>query len=116
MLVLVHIDDLIILSSNVETMSTLKAKLEAEYEMTNLRELIYCLGVEFIRDHHARTITMNQAKYMEDFLKRFGIEDCKHTGTLSDMTKVKLKILSIEDYDEITSRMVIVPYKLAIEF
>jgi hypothetical protein len=39
MLVLVYVDDLIILSSNMESMDALKSKLEAEYEMTDLGEL-----------------------------------------------------------------------------
>jgi hypothetical protein len=50
MLVLVYADDLIILSSNVETMGALKAKLEVEYKMMDLGELYYCLGVEFCRN------------------------------------------------------------------
>jgi hypothetical protein len=49
-----------------------------------LGELHYCLGVGFARDRAARTITLNQAKYMEEVLKRFGMEDCKPIGTPLD--------------------------------
>ena len=59
MLVLVYVDDLIILSSNMESLATLKSKLEAEYKMTNLGEFHFFLGVEFTRDRDARTITMS---------------------------------------------------------
>ena len=69
MLVLVYVDDLIILSSNMESMATLKSKLEAKYEMIDLGELHYCLGVEFARDRGARTITMSQAKYVKEVLE-----------------------------------------------
>ena len=113
MLVLVYVDDLIILSSNVETMGALKAKLEAEYEMTDLGELHYCLGVEFARDGRAKSITMSQAKYVEEVLKRFGMEDCKPIATPLD-TKVKLEKLSMEEYDADASRMASVPYKSAV--
>ena len=113
MLVLVYVDDLIILSSNVETMSALKAKLEAEYKMTDLGELHYCLGVEFARDRGARSITMSQAKYVEEVLQRFGMEDCKPIGTPLD-TKVKLEKLGMEEYDAEAPKMVSVPYKSAV--
>jgi hypothetical protein len=113
MLVLVYVDDLIILSSNMESMDALKSKLEAEYEMTDLGELHYCLGVEFARDRAARTITMNKAKYVEEVLKRCGMEDCKPIGTLLD-TKVKFVKLSNEEYDVDAPRMGSVPYKLAV--
>ena len=113
MLVLVYVDDLIILSSNMESMVALKSKLEDEYEMTDLGELHYCLGVEFARDRVARTITMSQAKYMEEVLERFGMEDCKPIGTPLD-TKVKLVKLSNEEYDADARRMASVPYKSAV--
>jgi hypothetical protein len=69
--------------------------------------------VEFARDWAARTITMSQAKYMEEVLKRFGIEDCKPIGTLLD-TKVKFVKLSNEEYDADAPKMGSVPYKSAV--
>ena len=113
MLVLVYVDDLIILSSNMESMAALKSKLEAEYEMTDLGELHYCLGVEFARDRGARTITMSQAKNVKEVLERFGMEDCKSIGTPLD-TKVKLVKISDEEYDKDAPRMASVPYKSAV--
>ena len=113
MLVLVYVDDLIILSSNMESLTTLKSKLEAEYEMTDLGELHYCLGVEFARDRVARTITMSQTKYLEEVLVRFGMEDCKPIATPLD-TKVKLVKLTNEEYDVDAPKMASVPYKSAV--
>ena len=110
MLVLVYVDDLIILSSNMESMATLKSKLEAEYEMTNLRELHYYLGVEFARDRGVRTNTVSQVKYVKEVLERFGMEDCKSISTPLD-TKVKLVKISDEEYDKDAPRMASVPYK-----
>jgi hypothetical protein len=113
MLVLVYVDDLIIFSSNMESMDALKSKLEGEFKMMDLGELHYRLGVEFTRDRAARTITMSQAKYVEEVLKRFGIEDCKPIGTPLD-TKVKFVKLSNEEYDADAPRMGSVPYKFAV--
>ena len=44
--------------------------------MNHLRDLHFCLGVEFVRDRAARTITMNECTYVVDVFKRFDMEDC----------------------------------------
>lgn len=49
-MVLVYIDVLFILLSNIEAIVALKSKLEVEYKMMDLGELHYCLSVEFVRD------------------------------------------------------------------
>ncbi len=52
-------DDLSILASNVSILKWLKSRLEDEFEMNDLGELHYCLGVEFERDRVNYTITMS---------------------------------------------------------
>jgi len=94
-------------------MSVMKTKLEMEYDMTNLGELCYCLGMEFTRDRRVKIIIMNQAKYVVEVLKRFGREDCKSICTLLDI-KVKLEKLSIKVYNADASRIVRAPYKSTI--
>jgi len=42
-----------------------KAKLEEEYEMSDLKKLYFCLGVEFEKDWIAHTITISQREYIE---------------------------------------------------
>ena len=76
-MVIIYVDDIIILANRMSCMKALKAMLDSEYEMSDLGELHFCLGVEFVRDRAARTITMSQGKYVVDVLKRFGMEDCK---------------------------------------
>ena len=41
-------------------------ELEHEFEMSDLGELHFCLGVEFERNRTRRTITMSQKKYIEE--------------------------------------------------
>jgi hypothetical protein len=56
---------------------------------------------------------MSQAKYVEEVLQQFGMEECKPIGTPLD-TKVKLEKLSMKGYDADASRMVSVSYKSAV--
>jgi len=58
LIVIIYVDDLIILASNVSILKWLKSRLEDEFEMSDLGGLHYCLGVEFERDRANRTITM----------------------------------------------------------
>ena len=66
MIVLIYVDDLIILASLLAKLASLKAKVNAEFMMSDLGELTYCLRVEFKKDRNARTITMSQRKYTKD--------------------------------------------------
>jgi hypothetical protein len=72
-------DDLIILASNVTSLKWLKSELEKEFEMSDLRELYYYLGIEFERNREARIITMNQRNYIEEVLKRFNMENANRS-------------------------------------
>ncbi len=62
LIVIIYVDDLIILASNVNILKWLKSRLEDEFEMSDLGELHYCLGVEFEKDRANCTITMSQNK------------------------------------------------------
>jgi hypothetical protein len=42
---ILYVDDLIILSSDVTKLKWLKSQLEKKFEMSDLGELNYCLGV-----------------------------------------------------------------------
>ena len=110
LIVLIYVDDLIILASLLEKLAWLKAKLNAEFKMSDLGELMYCLGVEFKRNRKARTITMSQKKYIKEVLKRFNMEECKPIGTPLDVN-VKLMKLSVEEFEALASEMEGVPYK-----
>jgi hypothetical protein len=112
-IVIIYVDDLIILASLMSSMKALKAMLEREYEMSDLGELHFCLGVEFVRDRATRTITMSQGKYVMDVLKRFGMEDCKPVATPLDANS-KLVKLSEEEYAAEAKSMAEVPYKQAV--
>ena len=65
LIVLIYVDKFIILANLSAKLAWLKAKLNAEFEMSDLGELMYCLGVEFERDCKARAITMSQGKYIK---------------------------------------------------
>jgi hypothetical protein len=106
-------DDLIILTSNVNILKWLKSRLEDEFDMSDLGELHYCLSAEFERDRANHTITMSQRKYIEEVLKRFNMEECKPIGTPLDVHSKLLK-LTEEELQGIQEEMQGIPYKAAV--
>jgi ATP-binding cassette subfamily B (MDR/TAP) protein 1 len=97
----------------VNILKWLKSRLEDEFEMSDLGELHYCLGVEFEKDRANHTITMTQRKYIEEVLKRFNMEECKPIGTPLDVNSKLLK-LTEEEFQGIQEEIQGIPYKAAV--
>ena len=81
--------------------------------MSDLGELHFCLGVEFMRDRVASTITMSQSIYVINVLKRFGVKDFKAVGTPLDVN-FKFAKLTKEEYALEAQSMFEVRYKQAV--
>jgi hypothetical protein len=110
---ILYVDDLIILSSDVTKLKWLKSQFEKDFEMSDLGELNYCLGVQFQRDRKTLTITMSQTSYIEEMFRCFNMEDCKPVTTPSD-ANFKLLKLSDEEFGNVQKEMEGVPYKTAV--
>jgi hypothetical protein len=112
-IVIIYVDDLIILASNVDVINKLKASLESEFEMSDLDELHFFIGIHFKRDIETRTITMHQRNYIETILERFDMADCKPITTLLD-AKTSLVKFWEEKYEEHLHEMKGIPYQKAV--
>lgn len=78
-IIAVYVDDLIFASNSAELEKGIKEKLMKIFQMRDIGNLKYCLGIEFsqTKEH----ITANQSKYIEDLLKKFNMENCKTVAT-----------------------------------
>lgn len=74
LIVSLYVDDLIFTCNDLIMMGNFKESMKREFEMTDLGEMKYFLGVEIRQS--ANGIHIGQKKYAEDILKRFGLEDC----------------------------------------
>jgi hypothetical protein len=75
------VDDLIILSKGIKEIEEIKDQLRDEFEMKDLGELKYFLGIQVQRDRQAQTITINQHGYINMILKRFGMSESNAVST-----------------------------------
>ncbi|KAG2758555.1 hypothetical protein Pcac1_g29318 [Phytophthora cactorum] len=75
-LVLVYVDDVLITGSSPELISRTKNDLKTRFEMTDSGKCAFVLGIELV-DGPDGSVTMCQRRYVDDILKRFGMDECK---------------------------------------
>jgi hypothetical protein len=75
------VDDLIIFGKDMASINTLKEQLNEEYEMKDLGELKYFLGIQVHRDKERKIIHLSQPGYTRTILERYGMENSKPANT-----------------------------------
>ena len=76
-----YVDDLIIVSESPELTKELKDKLNSKFEMKDMGQAKYILGIQI--EHEEGGIGIHQKKYIEEILKRFKMENCSGSDTPS---------------------------------
>ncbi|MBW0547082.1 hypothetical protein O181_086797 [Austropuccinia psidii MF-1] len=70
----IHVDDLTILSNNVDQFKKL---IKARFEMEVLGPATYILGIEIWQDRTTKTLTLSQMTYVKNLLDDYQMMDCK---------------------------------------
>uniref|UniRef100_A0AAV1TBG1 Polyprotein n=1 Tax=Peronospora matthiolae TaxID=2874970 RepID=A0AAV1TBG1_9STRA len=84
-LVLVYVDDVLVTGSSLELIAQTKADLKTRFEMTDSGKCTFVLGIELV-DESDGSVTMCQRRYVNDILKRFGMDECKATSSPVDLS------------------------------
>jgi hypothetical protein len=63
-----YIDNILILSKSLDEVKKVKLALLEEFEMKDLEELEFCLGIQVIGDQANKMNSLNQAKYITKIL------------------------------------------------
>ena len=69
------VDDLIITCDVIDLIKEIKQKISQMFEMKDLGELRYCLGLEIWRD--SRQNFLSRGKYVKGLLEIFRMDQCK---------------------------------------
>ncbi|MCO5559182.1 hypothetical protein L7F22_012776 [Adiantum nelumboides] len=88
-IIIIYVDDLIIGGDYLEDVEHVKALLRKQFDMKDLGELGYFLGIEMIRNEGG--VWLLQKKYGLDMLMKYGMADCKPISTPLDQN-LKLRI------------------------
>ena len=79
-LIATYIDDFFVSSENAAKFNDVKKKLSEKFDMKDLGEVSYCLGIEFSKNED--TYSMHQRGYITELIHRFRIFDAKTVTTL----------------------------------
>ena len=70
-----YVDDILLIGNNVGMFSTFKVWLANTFDIKDLREASYILGIKLFRDRKRRGLS--QAAYIEKVLSRFSMDNSK---------------------------------------
>ncbi|KFD46771.1 hypothetical protein M513_12352 [Trichuris suis] len=109
----VYVDDSLILSNDQQATTDLKEALHKQFEMKDLGKAHWCLGIRINQDKKVGTLSIDQARYIDQILETFGMVDCKVAKTPLDLNLLLSKEMSPKTEEERTE-MKNVPYREAV--
>ena len=80
-IIAIYIDDITVATKSMKTINKVKDALKASYEMTNLGEITWILGMHITHDCKAGWIALSQEKFIKEVLERFGKSDIRPIST-----------------------------------
>jgi hypothetical protein len=92
----IWVDDLIVIGNDIALINKTKSDLKKEFEMKDLGELQYFLGIQVSRDRKNRRMHLNQSGYISSILERFGMQSSKPVSTPIATGTVLQKALSTD--------------------
>ncbi|KAJ9547938.1 hypothetical protein OSB04_020481 [Centaurea solstitialis] len=108
-----YVDDILLIGNDVPTLQSVKSWLSKCFQMKDLGEAAYILGIKIYRNRSKRLIGLSQSTYIDKILKRFRMDESKkgyipmQHGIVLSKTKCPV---SSQDQDKMKS----VPYASAI--
>ena len=94
-MVSLYVDDLIIIGNASHLIEYIKIQLAQTFEMKDLGEIHYCLGLEIWREGSKTMIT--QSKYTREILERFNMSESKSVSTPIERN---VKLSSVDETKE----------------
>ena len=72
-----YVDDILLIGNNVKKLSDVKNWLSTQFQMKDLGEASYVLGIQIIRDRKNKLLALSQATYIDKVLERFSMKNFK---------------------------------------
>ena len=79
-----YVDDILIAGNNKEMIDTTKKWLSSNFDMKDMGEANFVLGVKIIRDRAKRLLGLSQETYIKKMLERYHMQDSKLIDTPVD--------------------------------
>ena len=108
-----YVDDILIAGNYNTFIDVTKKSLSSNFEMKDMREASYVLGVKILRDRSKRLLGLSQEMYIKKMLKRYHMHDCKPMDTPIERN-LNLSLDICPKLPEEKEQMSKVPYSSAI--
>ncbi|KAK0592998.1 hypothetical protein LWI29_028837 [Acer saccharum] len=110
---ILYVDDILLIGNDVGVLTSVKERLAKQFDMKDLGEASFILGIQVIRDRKNRTIALSQASYIDKILSRFSMQDSKK-GMLPFRHGIKLSKEQVPKNEHEEQFMSRVPYASAV--
>lgn len=81
MFIVLYVDDLLLFSSSLPRLLHIKSQLSQLFEMTDMGEAHYILGLKITRNRSARQLSLSQQEYVRRVVERYGMTSCNPAST-----------------------------------
>jgi hypothetical protein len=108
-----YVDDLVLVTEDMEAMNKLKRDLKSEYSIKDLGEINYLLGFEIKRNRASRTLLLHQTGYIRTMLEEYNMLSCNPVKTPMD-PNVLLDSSMCPQTEDDKEKMKSVPYQAAV--
>ena len=108
-----YIDDILLAGNDTEMIVATKEWLSSNFEMKDIGEADYILGVKIFRDRSRKILGLSQQTYVKKVLERFQMSDCKPIDTPIAKNESLSQNMCPKTQDE-QEKMARVPYANAI--
>jgi hypothetical protein len=80
--VVLYVNDMLLVGNNMDVIKEVKSHLSSKFDMKDLGDANFILGMEIKIDHENRKLWLNQRKYVEMILHRFNMKEIKSDKVL----------------------------------
>ena len=102
-IICMYVDDLLITSSSTSEIKKVKKKLKLKFEMTDIGELSFFLGMEFVKLRAG--MVMHQQKYIGELLEKFLMKEC---NSVSNPSETNSKLVDCSEEEKVDSTCLLV--------
>ena len=72
-----YVDDILFIGNYFEMLSKVKIQLATQFQMKDLGETQYVLGIKIIRDRKNNIIALSEGNYIDSILSKYNMQDFK---------------------------------------
>jgi hypothetical protein len=83
-MIALYVDDIPAACNDATWLASFKAQLGARFKVKDMGYLSQLLGMHITRDRSARTISLDQSKYLRDIIAKHGMTDSKPSSLPMD--------------------------------